>query len=115
MKCSEELVYIRVSRVVDGPQIYVWLYLYVPSFPFFNYCCQVCFPMRHVNVGIRLTPPLNMCSPYAVWHCPSFGFFSFRFYDAKLFIGPINEIRVPFTQMARKSFSLVLFGNGFLA
>jgi hypothetical protein len=40
--------------------------------------------------------------------------FFIQVYDAKLFIGPINELECP-TQMARKSFSLVLFGNDLLA
>jgi hypothetical protein len=55
-----------------------------------------------------------MRSPYAVWHCAGFGLFSFRFYDARLFIGPINEIECPIRKW-RGSFSLVLVGNDLLA
>ena len=67
MKCSEELVYIQVSRVGDGPQyMCAWLYL-CARFPFFNSLVSGSwFPIRHVNVGIRLTLPHNMCPPFSI-------------------------------------------------
>jgi len=114
MKCSEELVCIRVSRAADGLQcICAWLY-HCARFPFFNSWCQVpAFPICHVNVGIRLTPPPKHVFTIRCMALPRLRLFFIH--DAKLlFIGPINEIRVPYANGA-ESFSLVLLGNDFLA
>ena len=48
MKCSEKLVCIRVSRVVDGAMYMCVAVPIVPDFHFFDYWCQV-LPYRHVT------------------------------------------------------------------
>ena len=86
MKCSEELVYVRVSRVVDGPQcICAWLYLCAKA-PFLTWAVRFLLSdtSRERRDSINTATPLNTL----YGQCPGFGFISLRFYDAKLFIGP---------------------------
>lgn len=105
MKCSEELVYIRVSRVVDGPQcICAWLYLYVPDSLFLT--LGVRFQLSDTSREGR--DSINTATKHVFTiRCmalPRLRLFSFRLYDAKLFIGPpINEIRVPYANGAEVS------------
>lgn len=98
MKFSKGLVYIQVSRAVDGPQCMCVAVPLCQRFPFFNYWSQI--DTSHEPSGyIGTATNRNMCPPFAVWHCPGFGIFHSDLMMLNwLIVPPINEARVPSVQ-----------------
>jgi hypothetical protein len=60
MKCAEELMYIRVSRVADGPAMYMCVYSLCARDSYFNYWSQLL--VRHMNVRLHSTATKHVSS-----------------------------------------------------